>query len=171
MLTWRKRLGKFDGAKIFRARARRFRKSALVYNDAMPAGVSTFVLLLLFGLAFFAAGYGLARRSGLRRERELSEKLNGTTARYRAAVQKQSEASAPGEAEESEAEQWKSAYESMLQSYNSMKDAYESMKQAAESYEQASDANRRAYEDMKTANDNLAEIIKGYEGSAPVEGR
>lgn len=133
----------------------------------MPTGVSTFVLLLLFGLAFFAAGYALARRSGLRRERELSAKLNDTAARYRASVQKYSEASAPEESKESEAEQWKSAYETMQQSYDSMKDAYESMKQAAESYEQASDANRRAYEDMKAANDNLLQIIKGHEGSAP----
>lgn len=132
----------------------------------MPPGVSTFVLLILFGLVFFAAGYALARRSGLGRERELSEKLKDTAARYRAAVQKQPEAPAPGETGESEAEQWKGAYETMLQSYDSMKSAYESMKQAAESYEQASDSNRRAYEDMKAAHDNLLEIIKGYEGSA-----
>jgi chromosome segregation ATPase len=136
----------------------------------MPAGVYTFVLLLLFGLAFFAAGYAVARRSGLGRERELSEKLIDTAARYRAAVQKQPDASAPegsGESEESEAEQWKSAYETMLQSFDSMKDAYESMKQAAESYEQASDSNRRAYEDMKAAYEGLRDSIKEHEGSAP----
>src|SRR5215212_37059 len=133
----------------------------------MPPGAYTFLLLILFGLAFFAAGYGVARRSGLGRERELSDKLNDAAARYRAAVQKQSEASAPGEPGETEAEQWKSAYESMLQSFNSMKDAYESMKHAAESYEQASDANRRAYEDMKAAYEGLRDSIEAHEGSAP----
>src|SRR5215218_10509386 len=140
----------------------------------MPAGFPTFVLLLLFGLAFFAAGYAVARRSGLGRERELSEKLKDAAARYRGAMQKQSEASAPEEPrgpEESEAEQWKSAYETMLQSYDSMKDAYESMKQAAGSYEEASDANRRAYEEMKAAYEGLLETVKGREGSAPAEGR
>ena len=133
----------------------------------MPSGFYTFALLLLFGLAFFAAGYALARRSGLRRERSLSEKLNDTAARYRAAVQKQSGALESEESEESEAEQWKSAYETMVQSYDSMKNAYESMKQAAESYEAASDANLRAYEDMKAVNDNLLETIRAHEGSAP----
>jgi len=134
----------------------------------MPSGVYTFVLLLLFGLAFFAAGYAVARRSGLGRGRELSEKLGGTAASDGGAAQKQSEAAAPGEAEESEAGQWKSAYETMVQSYDSMKDAYESMKQAAESYEQASDANRRAYEDMKVTYEGLRDSIKAHEGSAPL---
>lgn len=133
----------------------------------MPAGVSTFVLLLLFGLAFFAAGYAIARRSGLRRERELSGKLDDTAARYRGAILKQSEPVAPEETEESEAGQWKSAYETMLQSYESMKDAYESMKQAAGSYEQASDANRRAYEDMKAAYEGLRDSDREHEGSTP----
>lgn len=133
----------------------------------MPAGASTFVLLLLFGLAFFAAGYAIARRSGLSRERELSEKLGDAAARHRGAMQKQSEPAAPEETEETDAEQWKSAYETMLQSYESMKDAYESMKQAAESYEQASDANRRAYEDMKAAYEGLRDPAEVHEGSAP----
>lgn len=131
----------------------------------MPEGVYTFVLLLLFGLAFYAAGYAVARRSGLMRERELSEKLNDTAARYRGAIQKQPEESE--EPEESEAEQWRSAYETMLQSYDSVKDAYESMKQAAESYEQASDSHRRAYEDMKAAYEGLRDSVKEHEGSAP----
>lgn len=134
----------------------------------MPSGAYTFVLLLLFGLAFFAAGYTLARRAGLGRERELSERLKNAASRQRAAAQKQPR---PGESEaDSEAEQWKSAYESMLQSYESMKDAYESMKQAAGNYEQASDANRRAYEEMKAVNDNLLEIVRAHEGKAPAGG-
>jgi len=136
----------------------------------VPAGVYTFVLLLLFGLAFFAAGYFVARRSALGRERELSAELDKTLASYRGAVQKLSEAAESEKEELSAAEHWKSAYESMLQSYESMKGAYESMKQAAGSYEQASDANRRAYEEMKAVNDNLLEIVKAHEAAAPADG-
>ena len=129
----------------------------------MLTGVPAFVALILFCAACFAAGYAVARRSGLRRERELSEEMAAAAARYRKSIRGQSEADAP---DDSEAEQWKEAYETMRQSYDSMKSAYESMKQAAESYEQASDANRRAYEDMKAVNENLLDTIKAQKDSA-----
>jgi ferric-dicitrate binding protein FerR (iron transport regulator) len=124
---------------------------------------TAFALLLLFGSACFAAGYWAARRSALKRERELSEQLEDTSARYMAASLKQSEADA---SDDSEAEQWKSAYEATQGAYESMKSAYESMKQAAESYEQASDSNRQAYEDMKAVNENLLDTIKAQKDSA-----
>lgn len=130
----------------------------------MLTGILPFVLLILLGPMCFAVGYAIARRSGLRRERELSKELDDASARYRTAMQKQSEAATSNE---SEAEQWKGCYETMVQSYNSMKSAYESMKQAAESYEEASNSNRRAYEDMKAVNENLLDTIKSYKSSAP----
>jgi hypothetical protein len=148
-------LGKFDRTE--------FSNGTLLYNEAMLTGILPFVLLILFGAACFAAGYGIARRSGLKRERELSKDLEDTAARYRATMQKQSEAAA---SQESEAEDWKGCYETMVQSYDSMKDAYGSMKQVAESYEEASDANRRAYEDTKAVNEKLLDTIKGYKDSA-----
>lgn len=130
----------------------------------MLTGVPPFALLILFGSACFAAGYAVARRSGLKRERELSKDLDDTAARYRAAMQKQSEAA---ESNGSEAEQWKGAYETTQVAYESMKNAYDSMKQAAESYEEASNSNRRAYEDLKAVNESLLDTIKAHKDSVP----
>ena len=141
-----------------------FSNGTLLYNEAVLTGILPFVLLILFGPACFAVGYCVARRSGLKRERELSKELDDAGARYRATMQKQSEAAA---SKESEAEEWKGCYETMVQSYDSMKSAYESMKQAAESYEEASNANRRAYEDLKAVNENLLDTIKGCKDLAP----
>lgn len=130
----------------------------------MMTDILPFALLLSFSLVCFAVGYSMAARSGRKRERELTKDLDDTAARYREAVQGHSEIIA---LKESEADQWKGCYETMVQSYDSMKNAYEGMKQAAESYEEASNANRRAYDDMKTAHDNLLDTIKGYKDSVP----
>ena len=126
-----------------------------------------FALMLIVGVVCLAAGYGVAARAGRRRESELSRELEETAGRYRDAMQKQSEAAA---SKESEAEDWKGCYETMVQSYDmmkqayeGMKQAYEDMKQAAESYEEASNANREAYEGMKAANDSLLATIKKHE--------
>jgi Skp family chaperone for outer membrane proteins len=140
--------------------------------NAMPTGVPVFALLILFGAVCFAVGYAFARRAGLRRERELSKELEDAAARYRESMHRRSE---PAASEESEAEQWKSAYETMVQSYDTMKEAYEGMKraaesyeQAAESYEEASDSNRRAYEEQKAVNEQLLDAIKSHKNSAPL---
>ena len=137
---------------------------APMYNAGMMTGILPFVLLLLFGSACFAVGYAVARRSGLKRQSELSEALDDTAARYREAMHKQTEVIA---SKESAAEDWKGCYETMVQSYDSMKGAYEGMKQAAEGYEAAAKANRQAYDDMKTANESLLDALKGYKDSVP----
>jgi hypothetical protein len=130
---------------------------ALVYTETMLTGILPFVLLFLFSSACFAVGYGVARRSGLKRQGELSTDLEETSERYREAMQKQAEVIT---LKETEAVEWRGCYETMVQSYDSMKAAYEGMKQAAEGYEAASKANREAYEEMKGAHDGLLSIIK-----------
>jgi hypothetical protein len=128
-------------------------------TDILPV-----VLALIFGSVCFAVGYGIGARSGRKRRRELSDALEESAARFRQAIQKQTEVVA---LKESEAEEWKGCYETMVQSYDSMKQAYEGMKQAAESYEEASTANRQAYEGMKTAYETLLDTVKKYENMAP----
>jgi methyl-accepting chemotaxis protein len=129
-----------------------------MYNEAMLLSISASLFVFAFALICLVVGYLIGRLSSPNRQREPAEPVDDVATRLKEEVRNQSEILA---LKVSEAEHWKSGYESMQQSYNSMSDAYESMKQAADSYEQASNSNRQAYEDMKAANESLREIING----------
>ena len=133
-----------------------------MYNEAMLLFIAASLLVFLFALTCLAVGYISGRLSSLNRQGEVSKSVVDNAARQQEEIRNQSEILA---LKVSEAEQWKSCYESMQHSYESMSDAYESMKQAAESYEEAANSNRQAYEDMKAANESLREVINGYKAT------